>query len=132
MFVHRLRIPLVVTLVVAAAAPSTGCAVTPRPPVASPDGADVPELSPDDRWWWAVEELTRECMAGHGFPDYAVTPPWAHGSGPRTADEWVDSVSIERRDSARDALLGTAGSVASPSWLATGCYGRALHDVGVD
>ncbi|TAJ48656.1 MAG: hypothetical protein EPO52_11135 [Herbiconiux sp.] len=130
-FVRRSRVLLAVILVGAAAVPLSGCAVAaPAQPHAPP--SDAAELTPDERWWWAVEVLTHACMTEQGFPNYALTPPWEPGVGPRSADEWIDSVTIERRESAHDALLGTPGSIATPSWRATGCYGRALHDVGVD
>jgi len=142
-FVRRSRVPLAVVLVGAAAVLATGCAGPPPVPAsvassatpssaASFDGTDLTGLSPDDRWWWAVEVQTRECMAGNGYPEYRLTPPWSREPGARSADEWLAALPIEKRDAAHDALLGAADSAPDPTWRDTGCAGRAIHDAGAD
>ncbi len=147
MFVHRHRVPLAAVLVVAAAVPAAGCSGPPPPATLSPategsgiggggegsaGGGGSAELDADDRWWWAIESLTRTCMADAGFPDYAVMPAWSPDAGPRSGHEWLESVPAARRDVAREALFGTAATSTAPTWQDTGCHGRAIHDAGAD
>jgi hypothetical protein len=99
----------------------------------SPPPADI-------RWWWHTERLVRECMAAEGFIDYAITPEGNETSGPHSAEEWLATVSRAQRDQARAALFGDdavrEGGSEPPKdgalWVHTGCYGEALHRMGVD
>lgn len=154
MFVHRARVLLAVVLVGVVlvgvwVALVSACGGSSPAPFAAPSagstsspsgGTDVSDVSPEGRWWRAVEEQTDECMADAGFPEYGLVPPWARDPGARSAEEWLESVEGERRDAARAALLGAADPARvpaptptlTPTWRETGCAGRAIHEVGAD
>lgn len=93
------------------------------------------------RAWWAVELATRHCMSAAGVEGYGLTPTWSDGDGPRTAEAWLAGRDPARRGHDAEVLLGrrgfdgradTSGLHDDELWKATGCAGRALHEVGTD
>jgi hypothetical protein len=102
---------------------------TRSPPAEAAEAAEASPPAADVRWWWATEMLTRACMASEGFGDYRAIPAWSGDPGPHSGEEWLATLTDARRDRARAALFG---DVDAQGWQRTGCYGRALHDMGTD
>jgi hypothetical protein len=107
--------------------------------------AGAPGVDPAEerraRAWWAVERATRSCMLEAGFDDYALVPEGSGMPGPTTGEAWVSGLPAELRETASVALFGrrdgegralTEGLESHELWRATGCHGRALHEVGAD
>ena len=134
-------------------APLAGCQAQPPAPAPAPAPVSPPPPAPTEaelpnrRAWWAVESATRDCMAEAGVEGYGLTPPWAAGEGPHTAEEWLAGREPAHRQHDAEALLGprdgddtgdgngradTHDLDHDELWRATGCLGQAFHETGTD